>query len=158
MDFAPPDFREVPYGSIEASACAPRVDDRRWRGMVIRAPDRILVAHGEKTMLPLCGFYQLPSLPLIQGAVMVVHVRGLTAPIAPESGQVVIDSGENAPDEPAPVKPLDPRAWEHKVSVAYFHLDGQRYLKQTLPPGRYEAYVSYGQAQSNVVRFEVVGG
>lgn len=155
MDFYPPEFAAVPYGSIEASACAPQVEDLRFRGILIRSPERIAVGPGETAMVPICGFYQLPSLPLMRGAVMVVHLRGSVVP--PQDGQVVIDEGENAPDVPDPAagQPLDPRLWAHKVSTAFFHLDGQRYLRQPLPPGRYELFVSYGEARSNVVRFEI---
>lgn len=157
MDFTPPEFRQVPYGSVEASTCAPRIDDLAFRGIVIRAPARIEIGAGEPLRLPLCGFYQLPSLPLAEGAVMEVHVRAIGGP--PVSGQVVIDTGENEPDipNPADAEPLDRKLWAKKVSEAYFHLDAQRYLPQRLVPGRYEAYVSYGDARSNVVQFEVAG-
>jgi hypothetical protein len=159
MDFQPAEFNHVPYGSIVAAECAPQVEDRRFRGIVIRVPDQVRAMEDEKLALPICGFYQLPTLPLIQGATMHVHVRGAAGtPVPPLSGQVVVMDGANEPDDPDPSagQPVNPRLFAHKVSEAYFYLDGQRYLPLSLPPGSYEVCVSYGETRSNVARVTIV--
>ena len=158
MDFQPPLFDHVPYGSIEAAECAPKVEDRRFRGIVIRVPDQVRLLEEETVTLPICGFYQLPTFPLIQGATMHVHVRGVAGtPVPPVNGQVVVMDGANEPDDPPPpMPPPDPRRYAHKVSEAYFYLDGQRYLPLELPAGTYEVCVAYGEARSNIARFTVL--
>ena len=158
MDVLPREFADPPYGSLEAAACSPRVDDRQFRGIVIRLPERIRLRSDETLLLPICGYYQLATQPLVQGAVMVVHVRGAGGtPFPPESGQVVVDHGENEPNVPdsAAEAPIDPRLYAHSVSESYFFLDGQRYLKGQLPAGNYEVVVSFGDARSNLAQVAI---
>lgn len=158
MDFQPPEFANVPYGTIVAATCAPKVDDPRFSGIVIRMPERIGALANEKISVPICGYYQLPTAPLLMGADIYIHVRGV-GPTArpPLTGKVVTDMGDNEPDAPDPEagKPVDPDRYKGQVSEAYFYFDAQRYLPHTLPSGTYEVCVTYGQTTSNVVRVTI---
>ncbi|MCB2076992.1 MAG: hypothetical protein KDE55_04760 [Novosphingobium sp.] len=160
MDFQPPEFNNVPYGSHAEAPCAPpAAKERSFRGITIRTPERVLASQGETISLPVCGYYQLATLPLVQGAVMSVHVRSTDGAIpAPIAGEVVVSGGENEPDIPNPDAdaPIDPALYAHSVSEDFFYLDGQLYLPQPLPPGNYEVCVTYGEAQSNVARVQIV--
>lgn len=156
MDFVPPDFSQVPYGSVAAASCAPRVADPRFKGIAIRTPERIRVSQGEPIVLPVCGYYQLDTAPLLMGAEIHVHAKGVGAtPVPPLSGKVVTDMGENAPEVPPPGPPVNPRDYAGQVSESYFYYDAQRYLPLQLPPGTYDIMITYGRVQSNTVRVEI---
>jgi hypothetical protein len=158
MEFQPPEFADVPYGTITAAACAPRIADPRFSGVVIRMPDQIHAKKSEKITIPICGYYQLPTAPLLMGADIYIHVRGVgPAALPPISGKVVTDMGKNAPSVPNPraKQPIDPSRYKGQVSESYFYFDAQRYLPHAIPPGTYEVCVSYGQTTSNVARVTI---
>lgn len=156
MDYTPPYFADAPLGGVSAAACSPQVADPRFKGVVIRAPDTIRISAGEDLVLPICGYYQLDTAPLVMGADIHIHARGVGAtPLAPVSGQVVAADGDNEPLAPPPAQAIDPRDYDGQVSESYFFYDAQRYLPARLGPGVYEIVVSYGRAQSNVARVEI---
>jgi hypothetical protein len=156
MDYVPSEFADVPFGSITAQACSPRVADPRFKGIAIRLPDRIGVAAGEALVLPICGYYQLDTAPLLMGADIHIHARGVGGtPLAPIIGKVVTNTGANEPDARPPKFEIDPRDYAGQVSESYFFFDAQSYLPVKLPPGTYDIAVSYGRTQSNVARVEV---
>jgi hypothetical protein len=155
MDFQPIDFHQVPFGSIEQAECAPQIEDENFDGIAIRIPEEIKADASEELQVPICGYYQLPTGPLLMGAEMIIHMRNTDAEaLPPVSGQVVTDEGENEPDVPPPWEddPIDPRDFEGQISQSFFYLDAQRYIHQPLPPGTYELCVSYGERQSNVAK------
>ncbi len=158
MDFVPHEFNDVPYGSIVAAACAPRDFDPRFKGIAIRTPEAVYLEPSEAAALPICGYYQLDTGPLVAGAVMQVHVRSLDYPGPGLTGQVVVQ--DEAPDEPiVPMPgaeaPVDPRLYAGQLTESYFYVDAQKYLAQKLVPGRYEVCVTYGAARSNVASITV---
>ena len=158
MDFQPPEFASVPYGTIAPAACAPRISDPHFSGVAIRMPDHISASASEKIIVPICGYYQLPTGPLVMGAEIHIHVRGVGAhPLPPISGKVVTDMGDNEPEVPDPMsrQPIDPNRFKGQVSESYFYFDAQRYLPHKLLPGTYEVCVSYGQTRSNVARVTI---
>lgn len=159
MDFLPPEFARVPYGTQTAGVCSPQAGNpETFRGIVINIPHRIALKPSEKLKLPICGYYLLPSLPIVQGAVMTVHVRGIGGTsFAPLAGEVVIDRGENEPEVPNPFtnRPINPADYKYSIVESYFFLDGQRYFKTQLPPGNYEVMVSFGEVRSNVGRLTI---
>ncbi len=158
MDIQPPEFAHVPYGTVTPAVCAPKIDDPRFSGIAIRMPERIRASESEKIDIPICGYYQLPTAPLLMGADIHIHVRGVGSnPRPPISAKVVKDTGANEPDVPHPKRnrPIDPNAYKGQVSEAYFYFDAQRYLPPMLPPGTYEVCVTYGDATSNVVRVTI---
>jgi len=158
IDYVPADFSEVPFGTTVASACAPKVEDPRFHGILIRTPEQIRVSGGEPVIVPICGYFQLATWPLVQGAKMEVHLRGVGgSPVPPVSGQVVVDEGDNEPEVPPPFanQPKNPRDYDGVISEGWFYLDAQRYLPQSLPPGTYEVMVTYGDDRSNVTRVQI---
>lgn len=158
MDFQPADFAEVPYGTIGPAPCAPRIADPRFNGVAIRMPDEVRASADEKIRVPICGYYQLATGPLVMGAEIYIHVRGVGAnPLPPISGKVVTDMGENEPEAPHPRsrQPVDPGKYKGQVSESYFYFDAQRYLPHPLPPGTYEVCVTYGRDRSNVARVTI---
>lgn len=156
MDYLPPYFADVPFGAVSAAACSPQIIDPRFKGIVIRVPDTVRVIAGEDLVLPICGYYQLDTAPLIMGADIHIHARGVGATsLPPTSGEVVADDGDNEPLAPPPAAPIDPRDYQGQVSESYFFYDAQRYLPVRLGPGVYDIVVSYGRAQSNVARVEI---
>ena len=101
MEFQPAEFADVPYGTIARAPCSPRVTDPRFQGIVIRMPEEVRASQGEKIRLPICGYYQLPTGPLVMGADIHIHVRGLGPnPLPPLTGKVVTDMCENEPEAP----------------------------------------------------------
>jgi hypothetical protein len=161
MDIQPHEFAHVPYGTIESAACAPKIDDPDFDGIAIRMPDRIRASQNEKISVPICGYYQLPTAPLLMGADIHIHIRGVGGTAQPPvKGKVVTDTGANEPDarDPLRKRPIDPKAYEGQVSEAYFYFDAQRYLPPMLPSGTYEVCVTYGQATSNMVRVTIERG
>ncbi|MDO7843970.1 hypothetical protein [Sphingomonas immobilis] len=155
MDFIPPDFAKVPYDSQTAGVCSPRVEDEDWRGIAINIPQRITIRRAETLKLPICGYYHLPTFPLLDTK-MVVHVRGAgETKFDPVAGPVVVMDGPNEPVVTKPKKPRDPKMYRYSVSEEYFVLDGQRYFPAQLPPGDYEVMVTYGDARSNVARVTI---
>ena len=161
MDFQPPEFSTVPYGTIAPAACAPRIDDPGFNGVAIRMPDHIRASARETINVPICGYYQLPTAPLVMGAKIYIHVRGVGPNARPPiSGQVVTDMGSNSPEvrNPKLLEPIDPNRFAGQVSESYFYFDAQRYLPHKLVPGTYEVCVSYGEARSNVARVTITQG
>ena len=155
MDYTPAEFANIPYGTVASAPCAPRVTDPRFKGIVIRAPERVVVKASERVSLPICGYYQLDTGPLVSGAEIHVHVRTADGR-ASQSGQVVTDMGENEPEVPDPkAGRIDPGQFQGQVSESYFYYDAIRYLPHPLPPGEYDVSVSYGQNRSNTVRVQI---
>lgn len=152
MDYTPPEFAKIPYGTVTPASCSPKVSDPGFKGIVIRVPEKVVVKGREKPSLPICGYYQLDTGPLVAGAEIHVHVRTADGKAA-QSGQVVTDMGENEPDMPDPkAGKIDPARFHGQVSESYFYYDATRYLPHSLPPGEYDVCVSYGQNRSNVAR------
>ncbi len=154
MDFTPPEFANIPYGTVAAAPCSPRVEDPGFKGIVIRVPERVTANGREKVSLPICGYYQLDTGPLLEGADVHVHVRTADGK-ASQSGQVVTDIGANEPEDPPPNVPVDPAIYRGQVSESYFFYDAVRYLPHPLPPGEYDVCVSYGKNRSNIVRVQI---
>ncbi|GGC18093.1 hypothetical protein GCM10011371_02030 [Novosphingobium marinum] len=157
-DYIPPDFGSVPFGSIEQAECAPQVTPN-FNGVVIRVPEQIHIEDGEAVILPICGYYQLPTAVVLDGERMAVHVRSISRPdVPPMSGPVVLQDGDNEPLAPPPEPPPMKRSnLAGRVSDAYFYVDAQKMVSRQLPPGIYDVCVTYAGQQSNVARVEVTG-
>jgi hypothetical protein len=152
MQFHPAEFQAVPINTITQSSCSPHVDDRTFRGMAIRVPDRIVAGEGERVVLPICGYYQIGTASVIAGADIHVHVRNASDPQAkPISGKVVPEPLDEHIAPPPDRGPIDPKRYENQISQSYFNYDAQRYLPP-LAAGTYEVSVSYGPHRSNVAR------
>jgi hypothetical protein len=152
MDFTPPIFAQAPLGSDRESECSPKITDENYRGVAIRMPQRVHIKPGETPRLPICGKYQLPTGPLVTGAVMYLHVRSVDGAI-PKPISVALVEGHAASVAVAP--PVNPAIFAGQISKSFFNVDAQRYLPGKLPPGHYEIRISYGEAMSNVERFEI---
>ena len=158
MDYEPAIFRDVPYGTVMASPCSPQIVDPSFRGIAIRVPARIAARPNEELVVPICGYYVLPTAEAVTAGGMQVHMRNLADPSRPPF-EVSVTGGRqrNVPADPPPQgsRPIDVRRFAGQISKSYFNLDIQQFMEQPLPPGTYDIVVSYGRAQSNVGRIEI---
>ena len=155
MEFIPDFFKKAPLGTFEESVCSPKAPSSTWSGVIIQAPQRILLEPGETPSVPICGYYLVPAVAAMDGPPFAVHVR----PVDSDSVYTgkVIEEGENEPEDPPPPEaPRHSREDLEGVSIGgHFNIDAQRYLRKRLDPGSYEATVTYAGAVSNKVLIEI---
>ena len=156
MDFLPPVFNDVPFGSQQVSACSPHVEPSNFHGIVIAMPKEVRTIGEETPRLPICGFFRLETLPLLNGAEMRVDVKPMDGGQRPFSAPIVQDGGANEPLARKPQRTINPALYARQMSQGYFHIDAARYLPHPLTPGTYQVKFSYGPGQSNIVQVKVI--
>lgn len=157
MKYFPSEFNSVPFGSIEKSPCSPNGDDRKTKKLEIRVPSEIRVTPKENTSLPICGFYYLDTLSVLN-AEQQIHIQDVKKlkPLLSFTLHQVREDNE-APD-PSLKKPIDESRFKNQISSMYFHFDTnfwKNYWQITLQPGEYTIYLTYGKIKSNTVKFKI---
>lgn len=155
MLFVPDFYQDIPVGTYEKVQCSPAAPSPSWSGVVISAPKSITLEKGETPVLPVCGYYDVPTLSAMDGPPLSVHLQRVDADF--EVSGLIVEPAANEPDEPPPASaPRHTReALKGVFTGGYFNIDALRYLKIIITPGAYELYVSYAGATSNRVRFEI---
>jgi len=157
MDFIPDQFREVALGTFAQAVCSPAAPSSDWSGVRIKAPQRIIIAAGERPVVPICGYFLVPVLAAMDGPPLAVQVRHVGTKVIVRG--TVMEEGSNEPEEPPP--PDAPTASRESLAGVstggYFNIDAQRYLPGLLAPGVYDVVVTYAGSNSNVLRIEIAG-
>lgn len=161
MEIQPEAFAEVEIGSYEEAACSPARPKGAWSGVIIAAPESVSAGISEPQVIPVCGFYMLPVLTLMDGAKMRVVARRFD----PEEDTVPIEGivddeveHDDPEPEPEPKQPVDRKVLENMKSGSYFNIDAQKYLPIRLTPGEWDLGIAFGEARSEIVRVRIGGG
>jgi hypothetical protein len=150
-------FQQVPLDTNEQTSCSPADPGFDWRGVVIRAPSRVVLP--EKSLqhspliIPICGLY------LVDVANISRHPGPKIAVVADEvlgqvyKGELIKRRREpTIPRPPSP--PLDPSA--NLAFGDYFNVNIAAYVTLPLQPARYRVKIEYAGYHSNEVTIVVV--
>jgi hypothetical protein len=151
-------FHTVPLNTREPHACSPTDPGGNWRGILLRAPSRVVLpahgaSHGVPT-LPLCGLYLLNASNVMGQAPMMLVVTDQ------HSGQVyrgaVVERDSNPEAPPPPSAPLDPAQLATLAIGSHFNLNVATYVELPHRPARYQVLIEFAGQQSNRVDIAVV--
>src|SRR5688500_11495444 len=101
MQIEPEDLAHAPIDTFGASACTPRVEDLRWRGINVRTATRVVYEVDERPIVPVCVYSMLdvPKEPI--DAEWILHAVSALG----EHYQGVITSQKGEPRIPQPPSP-----------------------------------------------------
>ena len=147
-------FFAVPLNTREANACSPKAPDEDWQGILIRAPQVIVLrrqagAQPARATGPICGLYRIRLDRLAGGVPMLLKATD-TASGKVYTG-IVLDK-DRGHDEPPPARrAIDPARLARMTTSSYFNLDLFEYLALPLRSATYVLHAEYGGLQSNAV-------
>ncbi|HEY6642889.1 hypothetical protein [Povalibacter sp.] len=163
MQIEPAVFADVPLNANERIACSPPEPAAPdWRGIVIRAPNRVYFKagetvgdHGAFAAVPICGFFmaqasvQGVSEPMKLVAVDRSSGKSYSGPI------VELDS---SPDEPPPVEdePYEPQSLQGLASGGYFNPNLIDFVALPARSAMYTVHVELRDYRSNPVDIELI--
>lgn len=161
MEIEPRNFENIPLNSYEPSECSPESPGPSWRGMVIRAPERVTFEKGRESSIdgafaaiPICGYYLIEYSQMPEAQAMRFVATDIGTGIR-YFGDLL--EQDESPEEPEPDdEPADPEELEGMASGGYFNSNLAHYVELPEASGLYDVYVEWGETRSNVVRIEVV--
>ena len=160
MDIDPKVFLDVPLNQNVPHACSPPAPLSTWRGVVVRAPARILFKRGEKVgpngafaAIPICGYFRVDVQLGSKEPMTLVAVARASGKVF--SGPIVeTDPGLMIPPPAAP--PLTEEDVKGTASGGYFNPNLVDFVPLPPGPGTYDVHVEFRQFKSNVVTIELV--
>ena len=151
-------FFTVPLKTREANACSPKAPDDEWQGILIRAPQVIVLRRQSgpapaRTSGPICGLYRLGLNRLASGVPMLLKATDR------ETGKVytgiVLDKDRGHEEPPPTPRAIDPARLARMTTSSHFNLDLFEYLALPLRGASYLLHAEYGGLQSNAVVIEL---
>ena len=158
MDYVPELYNEIEVGTRQQSVCSPSVPRSPWHGVVINAPERIIPVLGETLVIPVCGYYLISVLAIMDGAPLSIRVDLIDSDIYYTG--VVQDNEDNSDDEPDVAPPDDAPVnsredLEGVLTGGYFNIDLLSYLPHGLFTGTFDVTMSYAGSHSEPVRIVI---
>lgn len=152
-------FYQVPLNTRESNPCSPKDPGPKWRGILIQAPKRVVFKRGQEAgeafaVIPICGFYTLDLVSLMNGAPMTLIATDKSTQRVYSGAVVEADPSPN--DPPPDDEPVDPTALKGLATSSYFNPNLASYVGLPARPAVYEVIVEYGGMQSNKVTIEMV--
>jgi len=152
-------FLDVQVNTDDVNPCSPPMpNDFEWRGVIIRAPKRVVFKKGKRSrdgafaVIPICGY-------------CVVNITPSTSPIIlfaidkmnnkKYSGEL-IDLDSSHREQPPRQKPISPDEIEGLAVGSYFNPNLADFVKIPEKPAVYDVYVEYRGYRSNTVTIELV--
>lgn len=150
-------FAQVPLDTTLKTACSPEDPGVEWRGVLVRAPSRVILSKKlleySEFIIPLCGLYLVNAMDTVQHPgprilVMIDDTSGKTY-----KGALV--KADPHPTIPAPKwRPPNPST---KLAFGnYFNVNAAAYVALPIQPARYRVRVEYAGYHSNEVIIVVV--
>jgi len=157
MNYIPNLFNGAQIESYDKTSCSPAIPTPfDWVGIIIAAPQKIILEKGEKPIIPICGYYLVPVLAAMKGSPLSVHIN----PIISKNifSGLVINEGDNEPEIPPPDDPssFSENDFKDVSTGGYFNINAQRYINNLLPPGNYDIIITFADLTSNTVRVEII--
>jgi hypothetical protein len=145
MRIEPDELAHLPLDTFGPNACTPRVDDPAWRGIVLRAPSRVVLEDGERAIVPVCGYAML-DVPPQPGPPMTLHA--LTGSGEHFFGPIGRRDGN--PEIPPPkMAAFDPSQLAGLAAAAFFTCDAIAICALGAPTGTLTVWAELGAARSN---------
>jgi len=151
-------FQQVPLDTNTQAACSPTDPGIDWRGVLIRAPSRIVLPkeNSEQTLIiPICGLYLVDVANTFRhpGPKILIAVDST-------SGKTYKGALVKRPREriipPPPSRPVNPNS---KAAFGnYFNVNAADYIVLPLQPAHYRLKIEYAGYQSNEVVIEITDG
>ncbi|AGH95818.1 hypothetical protein [Pseudobdellovibrio exovorus] len=154
MEYTPVLFKNLPFGSLSKSDCSPLVTHEDSKAFLIRTPEQINLSGNEKLILPICGYYNLDTVSVLEQKTF-IHFRKTQVKEAFQTLEVVPER-EHEIEAPSRNKPVDLTLYKGQMSTLYFYFDLQNYLPNDLLDGEYEVYVTCGENVSNTSVVQVI--
>ena len=158
MDYVPELYNEIEVGTRQQSVCSPAAPRSPWQGVIINAPATIIPQLGEPMVIPVCGYYLISVLAIMDGAPLSVRVDLIDSDIYYTG--LVQDEDESSEDEPDVAPPDDAPVnsredLEGVLTGGYFNIDILSYLPHGLFTGTFDVTMSYGGSTSEPVRIVI---
>jgi hypothetical protein len=161
MDMDPQEFLSVPLNVNQQHRCSPTNNDPRWRGVLIRAPDRVRFKEGESVgdfgafaAIPICGYFHMDiRLNVPPEPMRLVAVDKRTKQVF--SGPII--ELDPSPDEPPPAElPVTPRQVQGLSGGGYFNPNLANFVDLPHTSATYDVHVELRELRSNVVTIELI--
>ena len=158
MDYIPEVYNEIEVGTRQPSACSPTVPRSPWHGIVINAPEKITPVLGEAMVIPVCGYYLISVLAIMDGSPLSVRVDLIDTDISYTG--FIQDDDVNSDDEPDVAPPDDAPVnsredLEGVLTGGYFNIDITSYLPHGLFTGTFDITMCYAGSNSEPVRIVI---
>jgi len=158
-------FENVPLNTYQESPCSPELPGPLWRGIIIRAPGKVLFKKGEVVpdetgwymafmKIPVCGLYMLqPPAEKDLGFLKIVAQDKKTG--RAYSGDVY--DKDPSPIVPQPDSEKSRKAGRNRPDAIgrYFNPNLAAFVSLPQEPAVYEVYVEFWGHRSNVVTVEL---
>lgn len=142
--------------STEYACSPPEPTKERWRGIVVKAPERIYFTEDDlkdcaesPLFIPICGYLML-DIMLNDDAPPMEFIA-----VSQSTGKEYrgfLESLDEQPDIPDPDKePLDPADVEGMASGGHFVYDLLSYVKIPIESTKYDVHIGFSGKKSNVV-------
>jgi len=157
MKYEPTAFNDVELNSSTENACSPEEQDIGWVGILINAPNKVIVgSEDENIAIPICGLYSLPLSDIAKSAEgLQIHVQVKDLDKTYSGFMVEEDHGTDAP-LPRTGEEEEVQIEEDVLLEAYFNPDIRDYVSFPLKEGGYSVSVAYGGEVSNKVDIQVI--
>lgn len=151
-------FFSVPLNSREANPCSPKAPDDDWQGILIRAPQVVVLRRQAgtgpaRTTGPICGLYRIGLNRLVNGVPMLLKATDRA------TGKlytgIVLDRDRGNEEPPPAPRTIDPARLARMTTSSYFNLDLFEYLALPARSASYVLHAEYGGLQSNAVVIEL---
>lgn len=151
-------FQSVALNTRVANACSPQAPDDDWHGILIRAPQSIVLARAPGKVRaeargPICGLYRIGLSRLSDGVPMLLKAADRAT--GRQYTGVVIDQDRGHDEPPPPGPAIDPARLARMSVGSHFNLNLFDYLALPHRTASYELLVEYGGLQSNRLEIEV---
>jgi len=154
-------FLDVPLNSKAPNRCSPPNPGPAWRGVMIRAPKRVIFErdkrigkYGAFAAIPICGYYFVDVVVDPEAKPMrLVAVDKQTGKIY--SGDLV-DLEPDIDEPPEDEEPVGPDKLKGLATGGYFNPNLADFVNLPEAPGIYNVHVEYRNFKSNVVTIELV--
>lgn len=146
-------FQRVPLDTNEQTACSPEDPGFDWRGVVIRAPSRVMLPSNSELVIPICGLYLVDTAKTLKhpGPKVLIIIDSVSGQIY--KGPLVKPILEPT-IPPPPSRSISPST--KSAFGGYFNVNAAAYVDFPKRPARYRLKIEYAGYQSNEVTISIV--
>jgi hypothetical protein len=161
MHIEPAVFADVPLYSNEPHECSPAEPPPDWRGVTIRAPNRVSFERGEVAgpygsfaAIPICGFFVVDA--QLQGADEPMQLIAVDQQSGKRYSGAIVELDPSPEVPPPDHEPVPAEEYADLAGGGYFNVNLPDYVDLPVQSAVYRVHIEFRNHQSNVVLIELV--